>query len=173
MGPFPELRGSCFPPQLCFPPCSGLGNEPGAAHHPLHKDKLLETLCFPPLRVLLMEAKTCPETTELKTRCVQILIKGRSLPKQQPGEISNSTLEVAPSSVKLQKKEKGKKKKTRKPKPAAKNTLHNVSEWGSNRAQAGDSKTSEGQGGTLNFHFLLLPSASLWCKPTTDTHLLS
>lgn len=71
------------------------------------------------------------------------------------------------------KKRKRKKMKTRKPKPAAKNALHEVSEWGSNRAQAGDSKTSEGQGGTLNFHFLLLPSASLWCKPTTDTHLLS
>lgn len=62
-----------------------------------------------------MEAKTCPETTELKTRCVQILIKGRSLPKQQPGEISNSTLEVAPSSVKLQKKEKGKKRRLESP----------------------------------------------------------
>lgn len=57
-----------------------------------------------------MEAKTCPETTELKTRCVQILIKGRSLPNQQPGEISNSTLEVAPSSVKLQKNKKKEKK---------------------------------------------------------------
>lgn len=58
-----------------------------------------------------MEAKTCPETTELKTMCVQILIKERSLPKQQPGEISNSTLEVAPSSVKLQKKILKRKKK--------------------------------------------------------------
>lgn len=108
---FPRAPGSCFPPQLCFPPCSGPGKEPQAAHHCLHEDKLLEILCFPPRRGLLIEAKTCPETTELKTRCVQILIKGRSLPKQQPGEISNSTLEVAPSSVKLQKKKKLKKRK--------------------------------------------------------------
>lgn len=46
VGPGSALPGGPFPPQLCFPPCSGPGKEPQAAHHRLHEDKLLQTLCF-------------------------------------------------------------------------------------------------------------------------------
>lgn len=107
---FPRAPGSCSPLSCASQPARGQGRSHRLPITACTRTNCWKLFVFHHGGGLLIEAKTCPETTELKRRCVQILIKGRSLPKQQPGEISNSTLEVAPSSVKLQKKKKKEKK---------------------------------------------------------------
>lgn len=93
---FPKAQRQLLHPQLWLLCAfhSARGQEmshrlPKPSHSPCKKINYWNSImftntdCLPPRRVLLMEANTYPETTDLKrkTSCVQILIKERSLPK--------------------------------------------------------------------------------------------
>lgn len=73
--PFPKALRQLFHPPPCFPSCPGPKYEPRGAKAqflPL-QDKLLEQprvyhCCLPPRRVLLTEANTYAETTNLKRK---------------------------------------------------------------------------------------------------------